>query len=91
MQCKRGNERMKHIEYVPHGVCSNKISFDIDDQRRIHNLTFKGGCNGNLKAIAKILENYDALEAADLLKGNECGIRDTSCVDQLAKAIKENI
>lgn len=68
-----------------------KISFDIDKNNHIHNLKFKGGCDGNLKAIAKILEDFDANTAVKLLTGNACGRRNTSCTDQLAQAIKENI
>lgn len=82
---------MKHIEFTPNGVCSKKISFDIDQQNHIHNLEFKGGCDGNLKAISKILEDFDAAQAIKLLTGNACGQKHTSCTDQLARAIKENI
>ena len=60
---------MKHIEFFPDGVCSKKISFDIDKNNHIHNLKFKGGCDGNLKAIAKILEDFDANTAVKLLTG----------------------
>ena len=76
-----------NVNFTPKGVCARNISFDIDDEGRIHNLSFLGGCNGNLKAIGKLLEGADAKQSADILKGNECGTRGTSCADQLSKAI----
>lgn len=82
---------MKHITYTPTGVCSRQINFDLDEEGRIHNLRFLGGCAGNLSAIAKLLEGADANQVAALLKGNPCGPRTTSCADQLSKAILDNI
>ena len=81
---------MKHIEYNTSDVCSKKIIFDIDDEGKIRNLTYIGGCNGNLKAIGKLCEGKDALEIAKLLEGNTCGWKQTSCADQLSKAILSN-
>lgn len=78
---------MKHIEYKTQGVCSQKIIFDIDDENKIRNLIFIGGCNGNLRAIGKLCEGKDANEIANILKGNTCGYKQTSCADQLAQAI----
>ena len=75
------------FEYAPQGVCSRKINFDIIDGK-LHNVHFIGGCPGNLIAISKLVEGKDALEIAALLEGNQCGMRGTSCADQLAKAIK---
>ena len=75
------------FEYVPEGVCSRKINFDIVDGK-LHNVRFTGGCPGNLLAISKLVEGKDAKEVASLLEGNQCGMRGTSCADQLAKAIK---
>ena len=75
------------FEYVPEGVCSRKINFDIVDGK-LHNVRFTGGCPGNLIAISKLVEGKDAKEVASLLEGNQCGMRGTSCADQLAKAIK---
>ena len=63
---------MKHVEFVPTGVCSRLISFDLSDDGRIHNLGFLGGCSGNLKAISKLLEGRSAKEAATILNGNTC-------------------
>lgn len=78
---------MEHYTYYPKGVCSMQIDYDIDEAGKMHNLSFKGGCNGNLKAIGRLLENRDALEAANILKGNDCNNRGTSCADQLSQAI----
>lgn len=78
---------MKQIDYTPVGVCSRHISFELDDNNCIHNLVFSYGCNGNLKAIAKLCEGKNALEVASILQGNTCGSKPTSCADQLSKAI----
>ena len=80
---------MKHVSFTPQGVCSRKIDFDIDDDNKIHNLTFIGGCNGNLKAIGRLVEGQDATAMADLLRGNDCAGRGTSCADQFAMAIDQ--
>ncbi len=79
----------KNYTYTPRGVCSRQINFEIDDDGKMHNLKFMGGCDGNLKAIGRLLENADAKHAADILRGNDCGGRGTSCADQLARAIDE--
>ena len=77
---------MKSYSNTPRGVCSKNISFDIEDGK-LHNVKFLGGCPGNLLAIGKLLEGADAEKAAELLKGNDCGGKGTSCADQLSKAI----
>ena len=82
---------MANYSYTPKGVCARNISFDIDDEGRIHNLSFLGGCNGNLKAIGKLLEGTDARRAAGILKGNDCAGKGTSCADQLARSIEETL
>lgn len=79
---------MASYNFTPSGVCSRKIFFDIDDGK-LHNISFVGGCDGNLKAISKLLEGQDAGWAVDTLKGNDCGGRGTSCADQLAIAIEQ--
>ena len=80
---------MKEYTYSPKGVCSVQINFELDEENKIHNLRFTGGCNGNLKAIGKLLEGQDAKWAADTLRGNLCGNRGTSCADQLARSLDE--
>ncbi len=81
---------MEYI-YFPRGVCSKKIDFEIDDEGKVHNVVFTGGCPGNLKAIGKLVEGRDAKEVIKILEGNICGMKSTSCADQLAKALKERI
>lgn len=76
-------------EYEPQGVCPMEISFDIDDDNKITNVEFFGGCNGNLKAIAKLVDGMTADRINELLKGNTCGRKPTSCADQLAKAVMQ--
>lgn len=78
-----------NYNYKTEGTCSRQISFDIDDEGKLHNVSFVGGCNGNLKAIGKLVEGQDAKHVVELLSGNQCGPRPTSCADQLARAIKE--
>lgn len=75
-----------HYTYKPSNVCSTKIEFDIEEGK-LHNVAFESGCNGNLKALGKLVEGKDAAEIATLLSGNTCGYGSTSCADQLAKAI----
>lgn len=79
---------MAEVKFTPKGVCSMEIDFDIEDDR-LYNVTFFGGCNGNLKAIGKLCEGKDAREIADILRGNICGFRQTSCADQFAQAIDQ--
>ncbi len=79
-----------HYNYSTKGVCATTIDFDLEDGK-IYNLSFKGGCNGNLKAISKLAEGMDAEKVEEVLAGNTCGARDTSCADQLARAIKQAI
>ena len=80
---------MKHYTYYPKGVCSTQIDYNLDEDGKIHDLSFKGGCNGNLKAIGRLLEGNDAKQAADILRGNNCNGKGTSCADQLSKALDE--
>ena len=76
--------------YRTRGTCSAEITFELDeDTNLLHNVAFKGGCNGNLKAIGKLVEGRDAKEVMETLRGNTCGPRSTSCADQLARAIEE--
>ena len=80
---------MKKFTYFPQRVCSKHIIFDLDEQNRLHNVKFIGGCPGNLQAIGKLVEGKDAKEIANILHGNDCGGRGTSCGDQLAVAIED--
>lgn len=79
---------MEKKVYQTKGVCAREISFEYENGK-IYNLTFVGGCNGNLKAISKLCEGKELAEVESILKGNTCGPRNTSCADQLARAIRE--
>ena len=73
--------------FIPQGVCPMQISFNIDDDI-ITNIRFTGGCNGNLKAISKLVDGWTVDKIEEYLKGNTCGRRPTSCADQLAVAVR---
>ena len=77
-----------HYNYRTTGVCSSQIDFDIDGNI-ISNVKFTGGCNGNLKAIGKLVDGFTVDEIESKLLGNICGMRNTSCADQLAKAVRK--
>lgn len=74
--------------YTTRGVCSRQISFDIDNDI-ITNVKFVGGCDGNLKAVSKLVDGMTVDKIEQILKGNLCGFKDTSCADQLAIAVRE--
>lgn len=76
--------------YTTSGVCSKSISFDVVDGK-VCNVEFTGGCNGNLKGLASLIEGMEINEAIKKLKGITCGSRPTSCPDQLAKALEETL
>lgn len=78
------------FHYKPKGVCSREITFDIEDGV-IKNVKFSGGCSGNTQGISRLIEGMPAEEAANRLSGIRCGLKSTSCPDQLAKAIKKAI
>lgn len=76
-----------YYSYVPTRVCARKIEFEISEDLILHNIHFTGGCNGNLKAICKLLEGQSAEIVIEKLMGNDCNGKGTSCADQLAKAV----
>ncbi|MCQ2546656.1 MAG: TIGR03905 family TSCPD domain-containing protein [Clostridia bacterium] len=78
---------MKH-EYYPQGVCPMKLEFELDGDT-VKNIEFTGGCNGNLKAIATLVDGWKADDIIEKLDGNTCGFKQTSCADQLAQALKK--
>lgn len=82
--------RKNMITYAAQGVCARQINFEIKDGK-LHNVSFVGGCPGNLQAIGKLVEGKDAREIAELLAGNDCRGRGTSCADQLSRAILSNL
>lgn len=75
-------------EYQTKGTCSQKIFFEIEDGK-VHNVQFLGGCNGNLKGIGALVEGMPVDEVIAKVEGIHCGIKSTSCPDQLAKALRE--
>ena len=75
-------------EYTPTGVCSKKISVEIEDGI-IKKVRFTGGCNGNTQGVSRLAEGRSVSEVINTLSGIKCGVRDTSCPDQLTKALKE--
>ena len=78
------------ITYKTQGVCAQTITFDKADDGTITNISFVGGCNGNLKAVSKLCDGMKAEEIAAKLAGNICGYKSASCADQLAKAVLSN-
>ncbi len=76
--------------YKTSGVCSRQIDFDIVDGK-VHNVKFTGGCNGNLQGIGHLIEGMEVHEAISRLEGIRCGMKPTSCPDQLSKALKERL
>ncbi|MCR4956159.1 MAG: TIGR03905 family TSCPD domain-containing protein [Lachnospiraceae bacterium] len=80
---------MEHFSYMTKGTCSRQILFDMDTDNTIHNVQFIGGCDGNLKAISKLVEGMKADEINRILSGNTCGGKNTSCADQLSIACME--
>ncbi|MBR5983810.1 MAG: TIGR03905 family TSCPD domain-containing protein [Bacteroidales bacterium] len=74
------------FRYKTQGTCSEMIEFEIVDGK-LHNVQFYGGCHGNLQGIGKLVEGMDASEVISKLGGIRCGYKETSCPDQLSKAI----
>lgn len=79
---------MATINYRPQGVCARGISVETDGDV-IADVAFQGGCDGNLKAIGKLVRGMKAADVIEILEGNTCGKRPTSCADQLAQALKQ--
>ena len=78
---------MKHT-YKTRKTCSSQISFELDGNV-VKNVSFTGGCNGNLKAIASLVDGLTVEEIESRVKGIKCGFKDTSCSDQLALAVRQ--
>ena len=76
-----------HYRYKTSGTCSVFIDFDLNDNI-VTNIQFTGGCNGNLKAISKLVDGWTVEQIEEKLLGNTCGRKPTSCADQLAKAVR---
>ena len=78
---------MQHYQYRTNGICPSLVEFDLEGET-VHNVQFTGGCNGNLKAIGKLVEGMSVDQLHSTLVGNTCGRKPTSCADQLAQAVK---
>lgn len=76
------------LEYRPRGVCSQRIEIDVEDGC-IQNVKFTGGCSGNLQGISRLVKGMDVEEAISRIEGIRCGVKPTSCPDQLAQALKQ--
>ena len=70
------------------GVCARKIAFSIDDEKKIRNVRFLGGCSGNTQGLSALVEGMDAEDVIKRLKGIDCGGKGTSCPDKLARAVE---
>lgn len=75
------------FEYNPSGVCSRHFTFEIEDNK-VTSLKVEGGCNGNLNGISKLLVGMEVDEVINRLQGTTCGFKNTSCPDQIAKALQ---
>ena len=75
------------FQYNTHGVCAKAIYFDIEDNK-LKNVSYLGGCNGNLKGIGALVEGMEIDEVINRVEGITCGMKKTSCPDQLAQALK---
>ena len=75
------------MTYATQGTCSREINFDVEDNK-LRNVSFKGGCNGNLQAISRVVEGMTVEQIEGYFKGISCGGKGTSCSDQLATAVR---
>ena len=78
---------MRHT-YLPRGVCSRRMDFELENGT-IKSVEITGGCEGNLTGISRLVAGMDAEKAIELLRGIRCGFKETSCPDQLARALEE--
>lgn len=76
------------FEYKTKGTCSQHILFEVEDNK-VTNVQFVGGCNGNLKGISSLVEGMNIDDVIAKVDGIHCGMKNTSCPDQLAQALKE--
>lgn len=80
---------MKHITYTTSGTCSQQIDIILDDNDIVQQVTFLGGCNGNLQGIGQLVRGMHRDEVIRRLQGIRCGYKATSCPDQLARALQQ--
>ncbi len=77
------------IAYIPKGVCSRQINIEVEDGI-VKSVEYIGGCNGNLKGIGSLVKGMKVEDVIERLENIKCGMKNTSCPDQLAQALKEN-
>ena len=75
-----------HIKYNTKGICAARVEFDIEDGV-VKNISFLGGCDGNLQGISQLVRGRKVEDVIDLLAGIRCGFKETSCPDQLARGL----
>lgn len=80
---------MKHLVYNTQGTCSRMIDLTVSDDGVVENVSFVGGCNGNLQGISQLVKGMRADEVVARLKGMVCGNKGTSCPDQLCRALEQ--
>ena len=80
---------MAHITYTTKGTCSRQIDIELDDNNVVKSVKFTGGCSGNTKGVSALVEGMTADEVIQRLSGIRCGFKETSCPDQLARALSE--
>lgn len=80
---------MRQIDFTPSGICAKKISIVLDDQNRIQDLSFVGGCDGNHKGLTALIKGMPAEQAVERLSGITCGYKKSSCPDQVAVALRQ--
>ena len=80
---------MKNIVYKTKGTCSREINVTLDDENKIAEVVFVGGCSGNTAGISRLVVGMPAEEAIERIKGVKCGFKSTSCPDQLALALEK--
>ena len=74
-------------QYPTRGVCPTSVAFDLDGDT-VTNIEFSGGCNGNLKAISRLVDGWTVDQICEQLEGNTCGFKKTSCADQLCQLLR---
>lgn len=80
---------MRHITYYPTGTCSQQIDITLDDNDIVQDVFFLGGCSGNLQGIGRLVRGMHREEVIRRLQGIRCGYKNTSCPDQLARALQQ--
>ncbi len=80
---------MKMFDFTPRGVCSRGIHIEVDDTNTVTSVRFSGGCSGNTQGVSRLAEGRKVDDVIQTLKGIKCGMKSTSCPDQLALALEE--